>query len=314
MDIHRADRRLQSREGSAVRQPHQPEGGATISSQMNPARSTIRTEPSGDRARALPASALMTRIAALQRRFKPMRALLVALAAFAASEAAAQDSGWSYTSTFYLWLSDTSLTANTPQGPVEAEISVKDALETAKFSFMGALEARRDRWGIIADVIYAVSEDAAADSASGIEDADLEARTAVSSLYVTYRVLERQRSSLDLAVGVRAFRLEADVEVTPTDGAAQSFDPEESWVDPLVGARFSTDLTDRWRGALLVDVGGFGGDSDLAWQALATASYRVSDQWSLSAGYRYLESNRGGRESVGDIRLSGPILGVSYRF
>ena len=64
----------------------------------------------------------------------------------------------------------------------------------------------------------------------------------------------------------------------------------------------------------LADVGGFGVSSDSTWQVMGALSYRLTDRIIARAGYRHLEVDYDNDGFVYDVELSGPILGVSFRF
>jgi hypothetical protein len=96
-----------------------------------------------------------------------------------------------------------------------------------------------------------------------------------------YRVIDWQYGvsssgrPLRLAVAPEAgfrftyLRGEIDVHHGPT------VDQNESWVEPLIGSRFTLDLADRWTLAAEANVGGFGVGSDFAWNAQALLGYRT---------------------------------------
>lgn len=90
----------------------------------------------------------------------------------------------------------------------------------------------------------------------------------------------------------------------------------DTWVDPLLAIRASAILGRRWRAVLWADGGGFGSGqvSDRTWQVSALLSYRFSEDWSASAGYRALRVEREHQGVPYALELSGPSLGVSRRF
>lgn len=79
---------------------------------------------------------------------------VAALLALTAGPAVAQDSGWSFDLTGYLWVNDTGVTADTPFGEASAELSFSDAPDALDFAFMGTVEARNGPWGAIGDLLY----------------------------------------------------------------------------------------------------------------------------------------------------------------
>jgi hypothetical protein len=93
---------------------------------------------------------------------------------------------------------------------------------------------------------------------------------------------------------------------------ARSIDAEKSFVAPYLAARFTNDFTPRLRHETLLGLGGFGAGNapNLSWQATSLFSYRFTDHWLISAGYRALGSRRTNVHTT----FHGPILGLGYRF
>ncbi len=55
------------------------------------------------------------------------------------------------------------------------------------------------------------------------------------------------------------------------------------------------------------------GDSDLTWQALAAVNYRF-EKVGVVVGYRYLDYDFDDSDVFDDLNLSGPFVGVKFRF
>jgi len=61
-------------------------------------------------------------------------------------------------------------------------------------------------------------------------------------------------------------------------------------------------------------VSAFAGDSNSAWDVLATVMCEYSDSISLSAGYRHQEVDYDHGDFLFDVEMSGPIIGASINF
>ena len=87
----------------------------------------------------------------------------------------------------------------------------------------------------------------------------------------------------------------------------------ESWVDPLIAARFIVPMSEKWFATAFLDLGGTG-SNDNTWQAFASVGYRFNERWSTQLGYRYLDIEKeiGGEDA--SIELYGPLIGVTARF
>lgn len=93
---------------------------------------------------------------------------------------------------------------------------------------------------------------------------------------------------------------------------SRSHDESFGWVDPVIGARAFYRFTDKL--SLQADLGGFDVGSKLTWQAMGTLNYIVTHTLSASAGYKVLEVDYDSDGHVFNTTLSGPVLGMTYRF
>jgi len=93
-----------------------------------------------------------------------------------------------------------------------------------------------------------------------------------------------------------------------------STDESKSWVDPIVMARANLALGGGFALVAYGDVGGFGIASDLTWQLMGLVGYRFNDWIDGAIGYRHLSVDYSNDGFLWDVRMSGPILGVAFRF
>jgi opacity protein-like surface antigen len=96
-----------------------------------------------------------------------------------------------------------------------------------------------------------------------------------------------------------------------------NFFGSQNWVDPLVGGRIQLALTEKIAITALGDVGGWGVGSQLEYQAGGLLGYRIKPNWTLQAGYRYINfdyrANRT-RTFVVNTTMSGVVVGLTYAF
>ena len=233
--------------------------------------------------------------------------------ALTALPAAAQQGNWDYSGTFYLWVSDTTLTTDTPSGEVEATLSFSDALKDLTFAFMGTVEARNGPWGIITDLQY-LSLSSDGDTPVGLEYSKVEADTKMTVLsgYLAYRVVEDPVVAFDLGAGFRAFWSEVDTTLVGAAAPTETFTNSDTYVIPVVAARLVFGFSENWTGTLFADLGS-NGDEDTG-QALATLGYQLNDNWSLLGGYRYMNTQYDTSNGQTSMELYGPVIGAVYRF
>ncbi len=242
----------------------------------------------------------------------------VGLAAiFAAAPAFAQDTGWHYSATSYLWFPETRTRVQTSRGPAETELSVQDALENLDMGVMLTAEARRDRWSLVGDLIY-LDVDGSAPSPFGLLFSEVAAESKLTSIsaYALYQVWANPQHNLDLGAGLRAGK--ADVTMTFRAGALpqQQLRFKDDWIDPVIALRYTGQIAQGWTTNLALDYGGFGigSASDETWQAIATVGYQLNERWTLQGGYRHLRIDQEKDGLPYRLEMSGPVIGVSMKF
>jgi len=236
-------------------------------------------------------------------------ALLLSLAA----PASAQDGNWTYDLSFNLWFSGTKVTADTPEGEVEAELSFSDALKDIDFAFMGTAEARNGRWGILGDLLYInLTADGPSPKGLAFSEVALGTKMTVLSAVVAYRVHEDASVAVDLGAGLRGYWTDIDTTFVGNIEPTRTFGKTKNWVDPIVAARMRVAFSEQWFGTVYVDAGGTGDTQ--TWQGLASVGYRINESWAVQGGYRYLESEWDTDDGQTSLELSGPIIGITYRF
>jgi opacity protein-like surface antigen len=244
-----------------------------------------------------------------------MRYLIAVLLATTAGQACAQDTGWSYKITPYLWLPDTTIGVDTPRGSVSAELSIGDALKELDFAFMGAFEANKGKWSLVTDILYFnLSATASTPFGALFDEAIVSSKITAFSALAAYRIHEDANLSVDIGAGVRAWSVSSEVllrggALPPEDSTTQ-----DDWIDPIVAVRGRIDFDEKWFGTFYFDAGGFGVGSDHSYQAIAGVGYNLNDKWSLLGGWRYLDFEREKDGNQLDFKESGLVLGASYRF
>ena len=268
-------------------------------------------------------------------------ATLAALALCGALGAAAETPGnqWTFSITPYLWAPNIDGTLNyndLPEGggSPEAQVGPNDYLENLSMALMISGEVRKSRWLAFTDLIYldfssedssvkAVDFDGTRISASADVSTDSSLTGMVWTLGTGYAVLPGRPVDLDIFGGVRYFGLKASTEwelelaVTGPQGG-QTFprsgaiaEREDLW-DGIVGLKGRFWLGGSgWSIPYYFD-GGMG-SSNLTWQGMIGIAY--SYKWfGVDLAYRHLYYDMKGDKLLQDVRFSGPILGLSFRF
>jgi len=251
------------------------------------------------------------------------------------STIAAERPTWALQITPYMWAAgfkgDISPFERAPT--IEVEKSFSDVLDDLNFGGFVNIWGRYDRFVFSGDAMYVdTTESHGAGPLPAFQipglgvtippgasiDAEVDTQQFMATLQGGYRVFETPQFTLDALAGARFWHISNDVTVTASHPAigsrTASHDESFSWVDPVIGARAFFRLTEELSLQAQADIGGFGAGSDLTWSALATVNYIFTDHLSVSAGYKLLDVDYDHGGYVYDARLSGPALGLTYRF
>lgn len=242
---------------------------------------------------------------------------------------------WTLQVTPFLWAASLSGKMSPFQrgSTVDVDKSFSDVMEHLNVGGFLNIWARHQRFVLSANMMYVDTSDAQASgplSAFQIPglgftippgasiDGKIDTTQFMATLLGGYRVLDTPEFTLDMLGGVRFWRIANDITVTashPSTGRhTASYSEDFGWVDPLVGTRVFVPLTDNWSFQSEADIGGFGVGSDITWSMLASATYTFTETLSASAGYKALKVNYDNHGHVYDTLLSGPVIGVTWRF
>jgi hypothetical protein len=254
--------------------------------------------------------------------------------------AAEQTTGsqWAFTITPYLWLPNIDGTLKYSGSPgggrPEVQVGPNDYLENLSMALMISGEARKDRMSVFTDFIYLdfSSQDSSVKSinfggsrvsSSANVSTQSSLRGAAWTLGVGYAVLPGRPVVLDVFGGLRYFGLEASSDwqlalAVTGPGGGQTFpragsisERADLW-DGIVGVKGRFLLGEsNWSIPYYLDMGT--GSSSLTWQGMLGIAY--SYKWfGATLAYRHLYYDMKGDNLVQDMRFSGPLLGVNFRF
>jgi hypothetical protein len=246
---------------------------------------------------------------------------------------AAEDQNWHFTLTPYVWLPSFEGTGefDTPPdggGRPDVEVGPVDYLEHLELALMLAGEARRGKWSVRSDVVYVDFGDERASvrtvtGPGGAVEIPVDTGTTTSldglewQVALGYEAMQTPSVTLDVLGGVRYldvsftldWQFDGPLNLLPQLG---SFAQDVTLWDAIVGARGRATLGNgNWFVPFHFDLGT--GSSDLTWQVFAGLGYGFS--WGdVLAAYRHLEYDQKKGDLLQGVRLSGPAIGVTFRF
>lgn len=242
-------------------------------------------------------------------------AIVLTLVGISAARAADpnEPGAWRFEATPYLWMAgmrgDVGIGRLSAEG---VETSFGDLVKSLRAGFMGAFEARKDRFGILFDAIYMQLSESRPAPAPFLGDVHARPTQQAYALAALWRVSDAP--GVDLVGGARVndLKLDIDLSASPLAPRGRSVARSRSWVDAFVGARVQYPIAPQWTLVGYVDLGG--GGSDFTWQALAGASYEITPATLLKFGYRYLKVDYHRSDFLYDVATGGPYAGVGIRF
>ncbi len=240
---------------------------------------------------------------------------------------AQDDDGWRWTIAPYLWTSDVKLDLTVRDRSAGGSVAFGDLVDKLDTAFMGHVEARRGRLGLFGDAIYIDLSDSKSQSVGpggpilGDVRADASLKLEIYEAGAAWDVSGGGDVRIDLLAGIRS--IEADVNAVITlPGPLETELPIRtgpSETDVMLGMRLVGFFAERWNWGLRSDYS-FGGTEGV-FNTLAVVGYRFGERetFSIQGGYRFMSLNLEGSTPRGEmteanIELSGPVLGLLFRF
>lgn len=230
---------------------------------------------------------------------------------------------WKWTVTPYVWATDVGIDVSVKDRQVIDEtIPVRDLLEDMDTIAQVRVEAQRGAHGVMLDLfdVTLTSEATGAPLPNGAGSADVTADVGMTILDVA-GVFEPRGDGRGFALlyGARVLDQRADIDASfdlgmpaPVD---RHYEPGDTLVDALVGARYTWQLPHHW--GLRVQADASTGSTDLTWSATPTVSYSFgkNDRFAVTAGYRYMSVDFASKDAVdAEMTLSGFLAGFSIGF
>ena len=185
---------------------------------------------------------------------------------------------------------------------------------------MGAMlyvEAKTDRWAITSDLVY-MNLNQEVTPGVILNSGTIGAKQTIWETAGLCRLLP----FLEVGAGGRLnyVQTSADLRINaiPAGTVEATGRHHKTWFDPVLIARLSTDIKEKWLFQIRGDLGGFGVGSDFTWQLHASAGYRFTKVFQMSLGYRILstdyKSGEEPKEFIFDVKEFGPEIRFGVNF
>jgi len=241
--------------------------------------------------------------------------ILILFLTMANNMCAEEEESWSFTFAPYLWLAgqegDVGTLAGLPSS--EIDLSVGDVLENFDIGLMGLAEARKGRFGIVGELFY-IGVSADGNTPGGFFSTTSYKQDLLGiSLAPFYRLIDKEKTSLDILAGIRWWYLDNEFELGAGSLPARTIRTNEDWFDPIIGVKGRTMINANWF-ATGWAISAIAGESDTAWDVFAAIGYAFNDMRSLTLGYRHQKVDFDKGSFLYDVETSGPLLGFVFRF
>lgn len=243
--------------------------------------------------------------------------LALMVAPYVQAKSPQSDNNWNVTVAPYLWMAGLEGQTTTRGIESDVDVSFSDVLDTLDVGVLGHIEAQKGNWAFGGDLIYLKLGDETDFGPFNLFNIDTELEMTIAELFAAYRF----SPSWEALLGARYTKLEGEIDIS-TPGfmlpANLEFVGEQDWTDPFVGLRYANQINNDWSFHGRADVGGFGVNSDLVWNASALFGYHFSENKTAYFGYRALdydyEDGSGANKFKFDIRMEGPLIGIAFEF
>ena len=255
-------------------------------------------------------------------------------AALLPATAAAQSASdsWKFNAIIYGYFPDIGGETTFPAGGTSVSVDSSKIIGNLKFAFMGTFEAKKGRFGLLADLLYMDVNGSVTNTrdvsvgghdlpASVSTNLDLGVKGTVFELAGTYSLLDDPATKLDVLGGARyldvkqtlTYSFSADVGPIIGPGRSATVEAKDSYLDAIIGAKGQFLFGDRrqWFVPWYADVGT--GESKLTYQVLGGLGYSFS--WGqVLAAWRYVDWNFKSGSKIESLNFNGPMVGVAFNW
>ena len=247
----------------------------------------------------------------------------LAILALTSCAGAARAAEWRFSLTPYGWATDLGVKADLRDRTIVDEtIAVGDLLEQIDTIVQMRFEATYGEFGITTDLFDVTLSDeiggVALPQGAGSADFASDMGMTIGDVALLYDPAG-DHQGLAVLGGARIIDERATVDATfhPAPGGSRAgrYETNDTYVDGLMGVRFTRTFARRWTWQAQIDVST--GGTDYTWSASPTLSWAFGrmGRYGIGAGYRHMEIDFQDEDGL-DARmtLSGPLLGLRTSF
>lgn len=233
---------------------------------------------------------------------------------------------WQIEITPYLWAIGMNGRTQIGNNTAHIDQTFSDILKELDFGGMLWMSAKKNKFGLYGNAVYAVLSDSKHD---GPFSADVHNRYGIFGAGISYEVFRYctaqgcpRAQSIFYVEPYAGFRYTLnDTSITVAYLSASAHGVKNvHWTDPIIGLRLNYLLNKAWLAQLSGDIGGTNGSThySYSWAAILGLSPKSLPHSSFYVGYRLLDQRyqTGSGTSLynWNMKLAGPVLGYGYTF
>ncbi len=217
---------------------------------------------------------------------------------------------WTFDVVPYLWAASLDVETSLPSTPPGV-----DRFDTRiSAGAMFAAQARYRSVGLFVDFAWLRLDTEALNPGPAFSAVGLKSDFIHVTAALTYRLPLTGKFHAEVLAGARLWNVNEDLVFQSGVLPGFTSSGDKTWVDPVIGAALSYDLSKRWFVAGKGTVGGFGVSTDLAWEVFGGVGYRFTDWCSATVGYRYLHEDYSRDGFSFNLDAHGFLVGFGFHF
>jgi hypothetical protein len=213
----------------------------------------------------------------------------------------------------YLWMTGLKGNVGLKNYTVPVNESFSDVFNDLNLGYMGTIDLRKRRLGILNDLVYSKLTTQEASTPFGLlySTARTRSKMLIVDPEVYGRLVENKKYSVDALAGVRVWRLDNGLDLRAGLLPALSLDQTASWADPVLGGRFRVNLPKTLFASFKGDAGVGPNET---WQIYTGGGKEFKQKYDLILAYRRLDVHYRSGGFLYDTSMSGLLLGMTIRF
>lgn len=204
-------------------------------------------------------------------------------------------------------------------------VSFSDAIKNLKMAFMVNGKFKYDRVSLLYDIVYYKLKNFGATlpvdtiqytgkTIGKPVSANTTITNTIMDLALAY-VFPQQTPGFSLTgyLGTRIWMTNNGITLIDSTGKQDMLEADKTWVDPILGLNGEWVLSKHWGLDIKGDIGGFGVNSQFTLMLATVVAYRVSDNFNILGGIKYLGVNYVDSGYETNLNQYGFVLGVGLR-